>query len=109
MGGMFQSNDLRLAWPSIEGGGGLSDEGAATLALRKEWEATNADAGTRRRMRDELAGRMRERSSFLEPGRKYRVDDVIDPAETRQRMIAMLDFFGESPKPDTKKHFIDAG
>ena len=106
MGGLSGPTALRLAWPTVEAGG-MSLEGAAALIQRKQEPATDdGTAGTRRR-RDELAAEMRERSLAENAARTYTFDEVIDPAETRERIIRMLRLLPPPPARAAKKHYID--
>ncbi|MDA3040150.1 MAG: biotin carboxylase [Actinomycetota bacterium] len=96
--------ELRLAWPSVESGG-MSLEGAAFLVKRKEIKAA-ATPEEARAIRDAYAEEMREPASGVSAARTFSFDDVIDPAETRARIIAVLELL---PRvfPDVKKHPID--
>ncbi|MBI2766383.1 MAG: biotin carboxylase [Chloroflexi bacterium] len=105
MGSMFQPTDLRLAWPTVEAGG-MALEGAAALIQRKEIREAGGQAAAREK-RDELADQMRERSLWQNAGRNYTFDEVIDPAETRDRIIAMLRFIPKPPPRTKRKHYID--
>ncbi len=100
MGGMFQPTDLRLAWPTVEAGG-MALEGAAALIQRRE----GSDGG--RDERDELAAKMREGSLAVSAARRYAYDEVIDPAETRERIVRMLDLLPAPPTRTAKKHYVD--
>ena len=95
--------ELRLAWPSVESGG-MSLEGAAYLVKRKEILA----AGTREEamaIRNGYAERMRDAASGLRAGRSYQFDDVIEPADTRATISALLQRIPRQRSP--KKHPID--
>jgi acetyl-CoA carboxylase carboxyltransferase component len=105
MGGLSQPTDLRLAWPTVEAGG-MSLEGAAALIQRKQEVAETDDRDVRGR-RDDLAAEMRERSLGMNAARSYTFDEVIDPAETRDRMIRMLRLLPRPATRDRKKHYID--
>jgi acetyl-CoA carboxylase carboxyltransferase component len=50
---------------------------------------------------------MRERSLAMNAARSYTYDEVIDPAETRDRMIRMLDLLPPPAPRDRKKHYVD--
>jgi acetyl-CoA carboxylase carboxyltransferase component len=100
MGGMFQPTDLRLAWPTVEAGG-MALEGAAALIQRRE------GGGGDRGARDELAATLREGSLAISAARRYAYDEVIDPAETRDRIVRMLDLLPPPPARTHKKHYID--
>lgn len=106
MGGLTQPTDLRLAWPTVEAGG-MSLEGAAALIQRKQGPADPDDDRDVRSRRDDLAAEMRERSLGMNAARSYTFDEVIDPAETRHRMIRMLTLLPSPPARDRKKHYID--
>jgi acetyl-CoA carboxylase carboxyltransferase component len=106
MGSMQQPTDLRLAWPTVEAGG-MALEGAAALIQRKEIAAAGGQQEARE-MRDELAAKMRERSLALNAARSYSYDEVIDPAETRDRVIRMLSFIPKPPARERRKHYIDS-
>jgi acetyl-CoA carboxylase carboxyltransferase component len=110
MGGMAQPTDLRLAWPTVEAGG-MALEGAAALIQRREARSAPArpddDTGSARDRRDELASQLREGSLALNAARRYSYDEVIDPAETRDRIVRMLDLLPPPPVRTTKKHYID--
>ena len=57
--------------------------------------------------RDELAAKLRESSLAINAARRYAYDEVIDPAETRDRIIRMLDLLPPPPHRNRKKHYID--
>ena len=86
-------------------------EGAAALIQRREARGEPArshdDAGSARDRRDELASQLREGSLALNAARRYSYDEVIDPAETRDRIVRMLDLLPPRPVRTTKKHYID--
>jgi acetyl-CoA carboxylase carboxyltransferase component len=80
--------ELRVAWPTVETGG-MSLEGAAYLARRKEILAAKTPEEARA-IRDEYANTLRARESGVRAGRNFSFDDIILPAETRDRIISML-------------------
>ncbi len=96
--------ELRLAWPSVESGG-MSLEGAAYLVKRKEILAAESQEEALA-IRDDYAERMRDAASGLRAGRGYQFDDIVKPADTRQRILAMLQ---RTPRRLSahKKHPID--
>ena len=96
MGGMFQPTDLRIAWPTVEAGG-MALEGAAALIQRREQRDEGA-APSDREQRDALAAQIREGSLALSAARRYAYDEVIDPAETRERIVRMLDLLPPPPR-----------
>ena len=103
--GLRMHPDLALSWPTAESGG-MSLEGAASLVRKDEIRAAGDD-GAARAIRDEFATGVRERGSGLNLGRTFTVDDVIDPAETRDRIVAFLRMVRRPPLRETKKHYID--
>lgn len=84
-GGSFHASRLTLAWPTGEIGG-MSLEGAVRLAYRRELAAI-ADEAERRRRYDELVARAYAHGRALSAAASFELDDVIDPAETRDRLI----------------------
>lgn len=96
--------ELNLAWPSVESGG-MSLEGAAYLVRRREILAAKSPQEALA-IRDEYAESMRDKASGLRAGRTFAFDDIIDPLETRERILAMLERVPRSLSPK-KKHPID--
>ena len=94
--------ELRLAWPTVETGG-MSLEGAAYLVKRNEIQAA-ATPEEARKIRDDYANTLREKNSGIEAGRSFSFDEVIDPAETRDRIIAMLKMTPRPPKTARSKY-----
>ena len=95
--------DTVFCWPSTELAV-MGAEGAAPIIFRKELEAT----GDREKL---LQDKIREyREEFANPYRAaehLHVDDVIDPAETRPRLIAALELaLGKIEDRPAKKHGI---
>jgi acetyl-CoA carboxylase carboxyltransferase component len=80
-------SDLSFAWPSAELAV-MGPEGATDIVYRREIQSA-ADPAARR---DELIAEYKERfaNPWVAAERGY-VDDVIDPAETRQKVIAGFD------------------
>ena len=96
--------EMRLAWPSVESGG-MSLEGAATLVKRKEILAAETPEEAIA-IRDDYAERMRDAASGLRAGRSYQFDDIVEPADTRAKISAMLQRVPRQRAP-IKKHAID--
>jgi propionyl-CoA carboxylase beta chain len=79
--------DLNLAWPTAEIAV-MGPKGAVEILFRREIaDAEDADAAMRAR---EAEYRERFANPYVAAGRGY-VDDVIDPRETRPRLISALD------------------
>lgn len=96
--------ELRLAWPTVETGG-MSLEGAAYLARRKEILAAKTPEEALA-IRDEYANTLRDRESGIRAGQNFSFDDVVLPAETRDRIIAALQLTPRLRRA-TKKTYLD--
>ena len=93
--------DLNLAWPNAEIAV-MGPEGAVNIVFRKEIEASSDPAARRAELtqqyRQELA------NPFVAASRGY-LDDILQPAETRQRLITGLDSLREKRQPaPARKH-----
>ena len=89
MGGSTKAPLACLAWPTGEFGG-MGLEGAVRLGYRRELDAT-ADPGAREELFQELVDRMYEVGKALSTASYFEIDDVIDPADTRRWLTALLD------------------
>ncbi|MEQ8345379.1 MAG: carboxyl transferase domain-containing protein [Sneathiellaceae bacterium] len=85
-GGRSFDADAAFAWPTAEICA-MSIEGAVDVAYRREIERS-ADPAARRA---ELIAEMRSRITPLGGAEGFGLDDVIDPRETRARLLAVLD------------------
>jgi len=103
-GSARQVPELRLAWPTVESGG-MSLEGAAYLVKRKEILAA-ANKTEAMAIRDAYAEKMRDQASGLKAGRGFMFDDIVLPAETRDRISAMLERLPRHLQQH-KKHPVD--
>jgi len=93
--------DQVFAWPNAEIAV-MGPEGAANIIFRKEIN----DSADPQKTRDEKIAEYRERfaNPYVAAGRGY-VDDVIDPAETRVRLIAALEMLvSKRETRPAKKH-----
>ena len=106
-GGSFHAKDLIVAWPTGEFGG-MGLEGAVRLGFKKELDAT-ANASEREELEQRLIAAAYERGSALSMASHTEIDDVIDPADTRQRIVSLLSAC-PTPLPRTvkKRPMIDA-
>jgi acetyl-CoA carboxylase carboxyltransferase component len=104
-GGGFHVPALNVAWPSGEFGA-MGVEGAVKLALRKELDAID-DEGERARRVAEVADSIREQSGALNMAAHFEIDDVIDPADTRERIVATLRA-APGPEPGRRRTMIDS-
>jgi acetyl/propionyl-CoA carboxylase alpha subunit len=87
-GGSLHDPVLTVAWPSGEFGG-MGLEGAVRLGFRRELSAI-ADPVERSRRYEELVARMYEQGSAVNTAMYLEIDDVIDPARTRDLLLASL-------------------
>lgn len=87
-GGSFHGNVLTVSWPTGEFGG-MGLEGAVRLGYRKELEAVD-DPAERARLEESLIARAYENGSALNMASHGEIDDVIDPADTRSRILAVI-------------------
>lgn len=87
-GGSFHANVMTVAWPTGEFGG-MGLEGAVRLGYRKELDA-EIDLDERRKLEAALIARAYENGSALNMASHTEIDDVIDPADTRSRILAAI-------------------
>ena len=87
-GGGFHSNAMTVSWPTGEFGG-MGLEGAVRLGYSKELAAI-ADEKERAELEAKLIARAYEHGSALNMASHVEIDDVIDPAETRQRILSII-------------------
>ena len=87
-GGHLHAPALTVAWPSGEFGA-MGVEGAVRLALRSELQAIEDPDEREQRVR-ELVQAVRAQSTALNMAAHFEIDDVIDPANTRARIVAAL-------------------
>jgi acetyl-CoA carboxylase carboxyltransferase component len=88
-GGSLHAPAITLAWPSGELGA-MGVEGAVRLALRGELAAIADEAQREQRVKD-LVAAVRANSTALNAATYFELDDVIDPADTRTRLVQTLD------------------
>jgi acetyl-CoA carboxylase carboxyltransferase component len=100
-GGDFHAPLATLAWPTGEVGG-MGLEGAVRLAMRKELAAIEDDE-ERQRTYEALVAAAYERGSALSAATYGEIDDVIDPAETRTRVSALLGGWQPPPRGERRR------
>jgi acetyl/propionyl-CoA carboxylase alpha subunit/acetyl-CoA carboxylase carboxyltransferase component len=106
-GGSLSTPFFTVAWPTGEFGG-MGIEGAVKLGYRKELAAI-ADTQERRRKFDEMVAQMYERGKAINSATGFHIDDVIDPADSRQWIKLVLDAqHGIEPHPAKRRPNIDA-
>ena len=89
MGGSTKAPLACVAWPTGEFGG-MGLESAVRLGYRRELDAA-ADDEARAALFDELVERSYQVGKALSVATYFEIDDVIDPAETRRWITALLD------------------
>jgi acetyl-CoA carboxylase carboxyltransferase component len=87
-GGSLHEPLLTVAWPGAHLGP-MGLEGAVRLALRKELEEIGDEAEREARVR-ELTAAAEENAKALNAATLFEIDDVIDPAETRDVIARTL-------------------
>jgi propionyl-CoA carboxylase beta chain len=101
MGSKYLGTDITYAWPSAEIAV-MGAEGAVNILFRKEIAAAADPAAERARLAENY--RRRFNNPYFAAGAGY-VDDIIEPRETRARIIASLaalrDKFSPAPR---RKH-----
>ena len=93
---------LILAWPTAEYGG-MGLEGAANILYRGEIDGAEAPRDVRRERTDRLR---QDHTAFVAAG-KFRVDDLIDPADTRPILARTLAALGAGPPRPRSARLID--
>jgi methylmalonyl-CoA carboxyltransferase 12S subunit len=95
---------LTVAWPGAHLGP-MGLEGAVRLGLRKELEAIEDEGEREQRVREMTAAAERN-AQALNAAQLFEIDDVIDPAETRDLIAATLGAAG--PMDRRRGHrFVD--
>jgi acetyl-CoA carboxylase carboxyltransferase component len=100
-GGGFHEPLFVVSWPTGEFGG-MGLEGAVELGFRKELDAID-DPVARRARYDQLVARLYEKGKALSVATYFEIDDVIDPAETRHRIVSALRACPTPPARQGKK------
>ena len=101
-GGSFHAPYFSVAWPTAEFGG-MGLEGAVKLGYRNELAAIE-DPAERLRVYEEKVAAMYDQGKALSAATNFEIDNVIDPADTRDWVLAGLRA-SPPPKPrDGKKH-----
>jgi acetyl-CoA carboxylase carboxyltransferase component len=93
-GGGFDEPLAMLSWPTGEFGG-MGLEGAVRLGFKAELEAI-ADPVERQEAFDHMVAAAYRHGQALNMAAHLEIDDVIDPAETRDRVIGL---FAAAPAP----------
>jgi len=101
MGGSTKAPHACVAWPTGEFGG-MGLEGAVRLGYRNELEAI-ADPDERERTFQTMVDRMYEIGKAVNVASHFEIDDVIDPAESRRWISAILQAAPPAPRREGKK------
>ncbi len=105
-GGSFREPLWIGAWPTGELGP-MGLEGAVRLGYRRELDAV-ADPAEREALFEAMVERSYASGKALNVASYFEIDDVIDPAETRQRLSLVLGAAPPTPARTTKKRpFVD--
>ena len=102
-GGSFLAPFDCVAWPTGEIGG-MGLEGAVNLGFRKQLDAC-ASEEERAALFEKLVGVLYEKGKALHAASALEFDAVIDPAETRTRIVRGLEAFG--PIASGERGFVD--
>ena len=95
----FSPDGYVLSWPSAETGA-LPVEGGVAIAFKKEIE----DAKDPDKKRKELEDLLSKRSSPFPRAENFSVHELIDPRETRPKLISWVDLAVSSQKALTKPY-----
>ncbi len=107
-GGHFHAPLATCAWPSGEFGA-MGIEGAVRLGYRKELDAALVSGGAdaHEALFVSLVARAIERGQALNMASHLEIDEVIDPADTRDWLLRHLRVAAATPLP-ARRSFIDA-
>jgi len=99
-GGSHKAPLFTVSWPTGEFGG-MGLEGAVKLGFRKELAAI-ADPEERKQLFEHMVARAYQHGQALNTASHFEIDDVIDPAESRQWILNALRS-SPPPAPRTQK------
>ena len=104
--GSFHAPDMTVAWPTGEFGG-MGLEGFVRLGYRKEIEA-ETDPKKREELEAHLIAKAYERGNAINMASHVEIDDVIDPADTRRYIMAVIRSQPpRTPRTGKKRPMID--
>ncbi len=105
-GGSFRSPLFVVAWPTGELGG-MGLEGAVRLGFRRELEAAPTQK-ERDALFDAMVARAYEHGKALNVAAQFEIDEVIDPADSRRRIVEALRAApAAAPRTGKKRSCID--
>ena len=105
VGGSLWEPLLTVAWPSAHLGP-MGLEGAVRLAMRKDLEEIE-DEEEREALVRKITARAEENARALNAAQLFEIDDVIDPAETRQVITSTLAAAPERVSERPEHRFVD--
>ena len=109
-GGSFRAPLMTVAWPTGEFGG-MGLEGAVKLAYRKELDAI-ADADERQAKYEAMVADSYARGAAINTATYFEIDDVIDPAETRALVAAVIlrpgDVLRATSRGEQRRRYVDS-
>jgi len=105
VGGSLHEPLLTVAWPGAHLGP-MGLEGAVRLGLRKELEQIADDDEREERVRQATAA-AEEKAKALNAAALFEIDDVIDPADTRNLIAATLTAAVSHELPAHGRRFVD--
>ena len=105
MGSQALEPTLLVAWPSAEFGG-MGLEGAVNIIHKRRLQAV-PEAAERAALHAQLTAELREANTAFDMARRFLIDDVIDPADTRVLVArALADW--RPPRREGRKRVIDS-
>lgn len=104
-GGSFHAPFFTIAWPSGEFGA-MGLEGAVRLGYRKELEAV-ADPDQRQALFERMVAESYEKGKAINMASFLEIDDVIDPADSRQWLLRGLRSVPPASETRKVRRFID--
>jgi acetyl-CoA carboxylase carboxyltransferase component len=104
-GGSFHRPIFTVAWPTGELGG-MGLEGAVRLGFRRELDAI-ADGAEREAAFEAMVERAYQHGKALHVAEYFEIDDVIDPADTRGRVLHALESAGKRRRWGGNRPFVD--
>lgn len=99
--GCFLAPDFNVSWPTGEFGG-MGLEGAVRLGYRKELESIS-DPRERQETYEKLVAELYHRGRAVNMAAFLEIDDVIDPADTRDRIIKAMKSAARGKPPGIKR------
>lgn len=104
-GGSFKAPFFCVGWPTSEFGG-MGLEGAVKLGFRKELEAIE-DEDARAAAFDNMVAAAYEHGKGSNMASHFEIDDVIDPAASRQWILSALDAAPTPNRSEGKKRLLE--